>query len=85
MMRSRGNRIGAFRYHSGTGYITDNFGTGKMPADTGFSTLPHFNLNCGSGIQIFFVYAKTSGSHLNNSVLTITIKIFVKSAFPGVI
>ena len=84
-MWSRGNRIGTFRYHSGTGYIADNFGAGQMSADTGFSTLSHFNFNCRSGIQIFFVYTKTSGSDLNNGVLTITIKIFMQSAFSGVI
>ena len=37
----------------------------------------HFNFNCRSGIQIFFVNTKTSGSDLNNSVLTITIKILM--------
>ena len=76
-MRSRGNCIGSFRYHSGTGYITNDFSTGQMSADTGFSSLSHFNFNCRSGIQIFFVNTKTSGSDLNNSVLTITIKILM--------
>ena len=85
MVRGRGDGIGSFRNHPGTGDIPDNFCAGQMAADTGFCTLPHFDFNGGTCFQIVGMDAKTAGSHLYNGILPIAVKIFMQTAFSGVI
>ena len=85
MVRGRGDSIGSFRNHPGTGDIPDNFCAGQVAADTGFCTLPHLDLNGCPCLQIVGIDAKTAGSHLHDGILPIAVKIFMQTAFAGVI
>ena len=84
-MGSGGNGVGTFGNHSGFRHITHDFGARKMTADTGFCTLTHFDFNGGAGFQIILMYTKSARSNLNYCVFAVAVKIFVESAFTGVV
>ena len=85
MVGRRGNGIGPFRDHTGTGYISYDFCTGKMSPDTRFCALSYFDLNSCACLQIIRMDTKTSGSYLYDGIFSIAVKIFMQSAFSGVI
>ena len=50
MMRRGGDGVRAFRDHSGAGHVSYNFSSRKMPSDSRFCALSHFDLNAGAGV-----------------------------------
>ena len=56
-----------------------------MTADTGLCALSHFDFHGGAGFQIGAMYAESAGSYLNNRIFTVSVKVFVQSAFTGVV
>ena len=85
MVGRRGNGVRSFRDHTGTGYISYDFRTGKMASDTWFCTLSDFDLNGCACLQIIRMDAKTAGSHLYDSIFAIAVKVLMQTAFSGVI
>ena len=84
-MRRRRDCIGALRNHTGTGYVPNDLSAWKMTADSRFCALSHFDFNGSAGLQIILVYAESPGSHLDDSVVSVAVKIFMQTAFSCII
>ena len=85
VVRCRRDGVRSFGYHSGTGHISDDLGSGQMSSDTRLCALPHLDLYSSSGFKILFMHTETSGGNLNDGVFTIHVEIFMQTTFTSVI
>ena len=85
MVRGGGYGVRPLRHHAGAGDISNDFRPGQMAADAGLGPLAHLDLDGGAGLQVLLVYAEASGSHLDDGVFAVCIKILMQTALAGVI
>ena len=56
-----------------------------MATDARLCPLAHFDFNGRAGLQIFFVYAKPSGSYLHDGVRPVLVEILMQATFAGIV
>ena len=85
VMGRRGNGVGALRDHSGLGHVPYDLCPGQVTADAGLGALAHFDFNGSTRLQVVLVDAEPAGSHLNDGVGPILVKVLMESALAGVV
>ena len=85
MVWRRRNSVATYGYHSRLGDVAHYLRTGEMSADTRFCALTYLDFYALACLKIIFVYAESTRSDLNYSILSVLIKVLVKSALARIV